>query len=133
MDKKKSTKVTSLAELKNYSEGDIVNLPPFAPDKPFVARLRRPSMLVLAKCGKIPNALLSQANEIFFGTRSKQLDVDALPRTFDIIEIMCEASFVEPTYEEIKNSGVQLTDQQYLAVFNYTQTGVDALSSFRQE
>lgn len=123
--------ITTIDTLKGY-EGDVVELPPFGPGKPFVARLKRPSLLVLAKIGKIPNTLLPIANEIFFGTDNK-LGNDALEKTFELIEIMCEAAFVEPSYEEIKESGIQLTDQQYTAVFNYTQKGVNALSSFRQK
>ena len=125
--------VTTISDLKKYSEGDIVELPSFAPDKPFVARLKRPSLLALAKIGKIPNSLLQQANELFFGTRNSRIDNHALSNTFDVIEIMCEVAFVEPTYDEIRSSGIQMTDQQYLAVYNYTQSGVEALSSFRKE
>lgn len=126
--------VTTLDELKRYNEGDIVSLPPFGAGKPFVAKLRRPSMLVLAKCGKIPNALLAQANAMFFGeVRSGKHDDDALSKLFDVIEVMCESAFIEPTYQEIKDAGITLTDQQYLAVYNYTQEGTKSLSSFRKE
>ena len=125
--------ITTIDQLKQYNEGEVVNLPPFSPDKPFVAKLKRPSLLVMAKIGKIPNTLLPQANEIFFGSKSNKLDSESLAKTFDIIEVMCEAAFVEPSYKEIKDSGIQLTDQQYLAVFNYTQQGAAALASFREK
>lgn len=126
--------VTSLKELERYKNGDVVELPAFSPDKPFVVRLQRPSLLSLAKQGAIPNPLLPQANSLFFGSiASDRKDPDALKKTFDIIEIMCESAFLEPTYDEIKKVGIQLTDQQYLAVFNYTQEGVKALSTFHKE
>lgn len=38
-------KVTSLAELVEYSKGVIVELPEFAEGQPFVVRMTRPSMM----------------------------------------------------------------------------------------
>ena len=45
---------------------------------------------------------------------------------------ICEESFVEPTYNELKSNGIQLTDEQQLFIFSYAQRGVDALKSFRK-
>ena len=53
--------ITTLADLQSYAAGTIVRFPDFAEGQPFVARVRRPSMLVLAKQGKIPNTLLAAA------------------------------------------------------------------------
>ena len=65
-EEKKELKVTSIEELIKYSkEGEIVELPPFSEGKPFVARLQRPSMMELAKSGKIPNKLLTSASKLF--------------------------------------------------------------------
>ena len=87
--------VTTLEDLANYKEGTVVELPPFGPDQPFVARLRRPSMMALAKAGKIPNALLDSANKLFFGNNSiKKYDQDSLKQVFEIIDILCEERIV---------------------------------------
>ncbi len=124
--------VTSVAALKAYTEGQLVELPPFGEDLPFVAKLRRPSMLALARQGKIPNDLLNTATELFEGkSRENKVDTDLLRQLYDVIDILCEAAFVEPTYAEIKESGISLTDEQMIAVFNYTQSGVRALKPFR--
>ena len=56
--------ITSLSDLQTYAAGTIVRFPDFAEGQPFVARVRRPSMLVLAKQGKIPNTLLTAAGEL---------------------------------------------------------------------
>ena len=131
-----SAKITSLATLKSYAEGDIVELPPFAEDKPFVARLRRPSLMALVKEGKIPNTLLVHANELFSSGVQGAFDEEneeALSQLFDLMDTICEASFMEPTYHEIKTSGIELTDEQLMFVYNYSQAGVKALESFRGE
>ena len=135
MDEKKVLKPTSLEEIAEYSRGQIVELPPFAEGMPFVARLRRPSMMALAKSGKIPNMLLDRANKLFFpnsGTQPK-MNKDSLQETLDVIEVICDAAFVEPKYSELKKLGIELTDDQYTFIFNYSQNGVAALSSFRAE
>lgn len=135
MENEKIIKVTSLEELKGYAKGNVVELPPFAEGQPFFAMLRRPSMMGLVKSKKIPNRLLITANKLFEeGVQGSfdSLDEKALDDMMDVMEVICEASFVSPTYKEIKDNGIELTDDQLLFVFGYSQTGVNQLNSFRQ-
>lgn len=125
--------ITSLESLQEYARGAIVQLPSFSEDQPFVARLRRPSMMALAKSGKIPNSLLNTANSLFMGEGMDSSNERALKEVLSIVDILCEAAFVEPTYSQLKEAGVELTDEQYMAVFNYTQQGVKALEPFREK
>lgn len=125
--------VTSLNDLQKYSEGTVVRLPDFAEGQPFVAKLRRPSMLVLAKSGKIPNALLSTANELFM-KGSSGLDVDdpnMMGNFYDTCKVICEAALVEPTMADIEAAGLELSDNQIMAIFSYSQAGIKALEPFR--
>ena len=123
-------KVTSIEQLKQACEA-VVELPPFAEGTGFVAKLRRPSLMNMVKTGKIPNQLLTYANSLFVKGGVNAQDLDALSGIMDIMEIMCEACFVEPTYQEIKDAGIELTDEQMMFIFNYSQNGVRALSKFR--
>lgn len=126
--------ITSLKALQEYAEGQVVELPPFAEGQPFVARICRPSMLILAKSGKIPNELLDTANNLFVnGKPDIKKDLDVLSTVYDLLEVFCEACFLEPTYQELKDIGLQLTDEQLMFVFNYAQTGVRALEPFREQ
>ncbi len=128
--------LTSLEDLKEYANGSLVELPPFANNQKFVARLRRPSMLALVKNGKIPNQLLSTANELFAGNNNSIVDADdnsAMSKLFEVIDVLCDSCFISPSYKEIKEAGVELTDEQLMFVFNYTQHGVRALKTFRSE
>lgn len=128
-----NAKITTLKELQGYAQGQVVELPAFAEGQPFVARLCRPSIINLAKSGKIPNSLLASANSLFTRGRVTAKDEQALGQLYDILDVFCEACFLEPTYEEIKNAGITLTDEQLMFVFNYSQTGVRALESFRNK
>ena len=125
--------ITTLHDLELYSKGNIVELPPFGEGQPFVARLGRPSMLELAKSGQIPNGLLSAANELFVTGKFDETNEALLQETFGVMESICKASFMEPTYDEIIASGVHLTDEQMLFIFSYSQKGVEALKPFREK
>jgi hypothetical protein len=129
--------VTSLEQLKVYAGGEVVQLPDFAEGQPFVARLRRPSMMALAKTGKIPNSLLGEAQKLFNGGASAMSSGNAntnmLGDMYDICICVVEAAMMEPTYRQVKEAGLELSDDQILAIFSYTQTGVEGLKQFRNE
>lgn len=127
-------KITSIDELKVMASGEVVKLPPFGQGQDFYARLRRPSMLKLAQSGQIPNSLLQTANTLFNGTVDQKLDADPefMKDMFDLIDVLAEAVFVEPSWQAIKEANIQLTDEQYMFIFNYTQQGVKALEPFRE-
>lgn len=125
--------VTSLEALKSYSMGQLVELPPFAEGQTFVARLKRPSMLALVKAGRIPNSLLQSANTLFISGTMDEKNKGAMSDVMEILDTVCDACFVEPTYQQIKDAGIQLTDDQMMFVFSYSQRGVKALDPFREE
>lgn len=127
--------ITTLADLQSYAAGTVVRFPDFAEGQPFIARVRRPSLLVLAKQGKIPNTLLATASELFSkgGAGIDTNNENMLSDVYDILHIICEASLIQPTMKDIENAGLSLSDDQLLAIFNYTQNGVKALESFRKE
>lgn len=130
----KKEQVTSLEQLKQYVNGNIVRLPDFAEGQPFVAKLKRPSILGMAKQGKIPNSLLVKTNELFVQSGSLDTEENSMMQEiYDVIDLIASETFVEPTYEEIKSTGIELTDEQMMFIFNYSQQGVKALESFRTE
>ena len=125
--------VTSLNDLQTYAQGCVVRLPDFSEGQPFVARIRRPSLLVLAKQGKIPNSLLTTAGELF-AKGGAGLDSDnenMLSDMYNIMEIIATSALIQPTMADIKNAGLELSDDQLMAIFNYSQSGIKALESFR--
>lgn len=130
----KTEHVTSLEQLKQYANGNIVRLPDFAEGQPFIAKLKRPSILGMAKQGKIPNSLLVKTNELFVQSGSLDTEENSMMQEiYDVIDLIASETFVEPTYDEIKSTGIELTDEQMMFIFNYSQQGVKALESFRTE
>ena len=127
--------ITTVSDLQSYAQGTIIRFPDFGDGQPFVARVRRPSLLVLAKMGKIPNTLLTTAGELF-SKGGSGLDSDnenMLSDMYEIMEIIASSALIEPTMNDIKNAGIQLSDDQLMAIFNYSQAGIKAIESFRQE
>lgn len=98
----KKLSVTSIEDLVKASEGTLIELPSFSEGTPFVAKLRRPSMLALVKAGKIPNALLLTANKLFSSGTIDSEDSGAMENLFKILDALCDACFVEPSYQDIK-------------------------------
>lgn len=128
-----NSKVTSIADLQSYRSGKVVQLPDFAEGQPLIARVRRPSMLVLAKRGKIPNTLLGTAANLF-AKGGDGMDADntqMLADMYDVCHIIAESTLIEPTLADIESVGLELTDDQMMAIFNYSQVGTKALESFR--
>lgn len=127
--------ITTVSDLQSYAAGTVVRFPDFGDGQPFVARVRRPSMLVLAKQGRIPNTLLTAAGELFAkgGSGMDPDNENMLGDMYNIMDIVASAALIQPTMEEIKNAGLELSDDQMMAIFNYTQAGVKALEPFRKE
>ena len=128
-------KVTSIDQLKLMAGGEVVKLPPFIQGQDFYAKLRRPSMLKLVQSGQIPNSLLRTANMLFSGGVNEELDRDDefMKDIFELIDVLAEAVFVEPSWNSLKQAGIELTDEQYMFIFNYTQEGVRVLEPFRED
>ncbi|PIH05151.1 esterase [Clostridium combesii] len=125
-------KVTNIEDLKNVAQGEVIQLPQFSQGIPFNARVKRVSLLNLVRKGVVPNKLLSAAEELFYGKQSSKENVDLAQMT-DVMYIMAENALVEPSIEDLKSVGLELTDEQIIALFNYTQEGVSELDSFREE
>ena len=126
---------TSLEQIATYKNGTVVELPSFADGQPFVARITRPSMLSLVKSNKIPNSLLNQATSLFAnGARALNeggKNSTSISELYDVIDVIAEVALLQPKLEEIRSVGMELTDDQLMAIFSYTQRGVKGLEQFR--
>lgn len=121
--------VTSLEELKQIAQGEVISLPGFVIDKPFNARVKRISLLGLVQKGVIPNSLLSAANELFYGKNSNNKNVD-MKEISNVMIILAESALVEPSADQLREMDLSLTDEQIVALFNYTQKGLKAIEKF---
>lgn len=128
-------KVTTIQDIQRYAQGAIIELPGFGPNQPFIVKMKRPSMMNMATEGRIPNELLVKANQLFAnGTGSlDDKDPGMLKEFKEVIDTIVEATLIEPSYHDIKAAGMELTDEQLMAIFGYVQNGVKSLENFRNE
>ncbi len=136
MENMNGRKVTSISEMLNWKNGELVKLPSAIDGEDFIVRLRRPSLMVLIKSGKIPNSLIGLAQDLFAGKdplKTTAITNDTLTQLVELFDVICEASFVEPEWRDIKEAGITLNDEQYMEIFKYSQRGVKALESFREK
>lgn len=121
--------ITKISELKKYVDGVEVELPGWEAGVPFIAKLRRPSMISLAAEGQIPNSLMGAAATLF-GDGGAKMNFQERASLF---LMMARASLASPTLDELEDAGITLTDSQLAYIYNYSQTGVDALRRFREK
>lgn len=118
-------KITTKDELAKIKDGEVIELPEFSEGQPFIARLRRPSLLYLCKTGVIPNELLGLAQKMYEG----KAETSNLAEYYDVIKAILEVALIEPKFEDVEGL---LTDEQIVTIYNYTQLGVRALKPFRE-
>ncbi|MDK2917299.1 MAG: hypothetical protein PWQ37_32 [Candidatus Petromonas sp.] len=121
--------ITSLDKLKEKAKGEIVELPGWD-EEPFVARVKRVSMLGLAAQGKIPNGLLGAAQKVFTQSVDEKTSITEI---YEVARVIAKDTLVEPSYNELEKIGLELTDEQLIALLNYSQRGVRALEHFRTD
>ena len=117
-------------KLTELAKGTEIELPGFTAGETISVRLRRPSLMLLAAEGKIPNALLASVEDLF--EKGEKSPVPLKERG-EIFRIVAMASLVSPSWEELQGAGLNLTDLQLLYIYNFSQTGVDTLRRFREK
>lgn len=126
-------KVTSLKDLQEYAKGTLVRFSDFAEGQPFIARVKRPSLIDLMASGGIPNSLLGAAQNLFEGHEVKASKKSTYNDMIKVIDIIAENTLIEPSFKEVKEAGIVLTDEQKMEIFGYSQRGIKALEVFREE
>ena len=121
--------LTSIEKLKKIAQGQEVELQGWD-EEPFVCVLKRPSLLGLVENGDIPNPLLHAAYILFNGSNNPKDQVN-LKEMNDLYRIIAKAAMVNPTYDQVVEAGLELTDMQLLEIYRFTQLGVKSLISFR--
>lgn len=136
-------KITSFEILEEYAKGAIVELPSFSDNQPFVCRLKRPSLPEIVTNGTIPNELLQTAYELFEGVASEEeaIEKDKNKSTeqkmresvavANVLKVVAKSAMAEPTYKQLEDIGVELTQEQLYAIYLYVNSGVTDLKSFR--
>lgn len=131
-------KITNVNEIKEYFEGEIVELAPFENGKPFVARVRVPSLVEIYRLGKIPNTLIVEVRK-YFDTLEKDENNNvtinfADKRARNLMNLalkMADVVLIEPSMKELRGAKIRLSDMQLLSIYNYVDEKVSEMIPFR--
>lgn len=115
----------------------VIEIPGFMPGETFEIKVKNLSIVGLMSSGKIPNSLMTTVKEAFEGLKSKKSEksseennanvIDKAKEITELLDIVCQEAMVEPRFNEIKDV---MNDSQKLAIFEYTQGGVEHVKSF---
>ena len=100
--------------------------------------MKKPNLMQLMVEGKVPNTLMSVAMGMFKKGSGELIekaveDIDALKELVGMMEVFAEASLVNPSYAQIKEIGLSLTENQLIGILQFAQGGVKALEDFRMQ
>lgn len=131
--------VTSLDQLKKIKRTEVILVGAFEDGTELVAEVKKPDMMALMASGKVPNALLKPAMQVFNG-KTKEItdkvgdnDLDALKDMVGLLDVFAKETLVNPSFKDIQDCGIDLTMEMKLNLMAYAQGGVQALESFRTE
>lgn len=111
----------------------IIPIPGFNEGETFEIKVKKLSIVGLMSSGKIPNSLMQVVKDAFEGIKSAGAEEDEsaiMDKAGDIgklLDIVCKEAMLEPQFDDIKDV---MNDAQKLAVFQFTQGGVEEAKSF---
>lgn len=95
-------------------------------------KMRRPGLYNMAAMGFVPNPLLGAMQKMFEGN-GKALDTLDAKKQGECVIAMAKYALVEPTYAQLTDAGLELTDQQLMDIYMFALGGAAMLAGFRSE
>lgn len=112
----------------------VIQIPGFDKDETFEIKVKKLSIVGLMSSGKIPNALMKVVKDAFSGIKSSQEGqgdesaiMDKAGEIGKLLDIVCKEAMLEPAFDDVKDV---MNDAQKLAVFQFTQGGVEEVKPF---
>ena len=118
-----------MIDVDSIKTSQVVTLPGWCGED-WECELQRPSILSLAAKGAIANPLLKTARRLFYSGISP--DASDLAEEGRVLLEVARAAMVKPSFDQLENAGIELTDEQLVAVFQFTQLGAKSLDRFRR-
>ena len=112
----------------------VIEIPGFDPNETFEIKVRKLSLVGLMSSGKIPNSLMKVVKDAFAGIKSsadgeadESAIMDKAGEIGKLLNIVCKEAMLEPAFDDVKDV---MNDAQMLAVFQFTQGGVEEVKPF---
>lgn len=107
------------------------------PEDSFPCVLKKIDLLAWLINGKVPNELTTAVEDLFNLSKAKKKtveeynDIDQIREGYKLNEWIARESMVEPKFDDLKDAGVYLSQQQLLDIYVFQMNGVNALKQFR--
>lgn len=112
----------------------VIPIPGFDEGDTFEIKVKKLSIVGLMSSGKIPNSLMQVVKDAFAGIKSSANGEDNESAIMDkageigkLLDIVCKEAMLEPRFDDVKDV---MNDAQKLAVFQFTQGGVEEVKPF---
>lgn len=104
-------------------------------DEPIPIKVRTLNMMSIVGNKSIPNSLMASVQKVFklggaSQEKAEEMALDNIESLVELLVYICDKAMVEPKYSEV---GEYLTQEQMMAIFNFTQGTVNTLMPFRNE
>lgn len=107
------------------------------PEDSFPCVLKKIDLLAWLINGKVPNELSAAVEDLFNLSKAKKKtveeynDIDQIREGYKLNEWIARESMVEPKFDDLKDAGIYLSQQQLLDIYIFQMNGVNALKQFR--
>ena len=123
--------ITSIEEMMRQGGAAEVQISGWNGERDITVMLKRPSLYAMAAAGHIPNPLLPVADGLFMANGAT-IQKSRFDETAKMIELIAKEALVKPTFDELTEAGLMLTDQQYNEIYAYVLRGPVGLDRFRK-
>lgn len=124
--------ITGIDELRAMGGREIVELSGWKKDAPFVCELKQVGMYELMAANYVPNPLVPVVRELFMGMKRAVENGFTDPEDAKGFVAIARAAMLNPTYDQVREAGLDLTDRQVLEIFFFATRGASALAAFRK-
>lgn len=100
------------------------------PGEEITVLVKKPNFYALLAKNAIPNPLIPAADRLFKGNKKDY--TEPTPEFARALEFIAKECLAEPSYEQLTEAGVVLTDDQLAELCMYATDGAERLRSFRE-
>ncbi|CAM3004805.1 hypothetical protein HAHI6034_10870 [Hathewaya histolytica] len=124
--------ITSIDDMKKQQYVEAT-LPGWGIDDTITVKLKHFSLLDAASKGNIPNPLIGPVLDLFKGEGINVQEIQGLKSFSEVQNLFCELCLMEPTFKELKEAGIELTEEQKYIIYQFATGGAKALIPFSRK
>ena len=122
--------ITSMNEIMQAAAPQEITISGFAPGTEITVLARRPSFYTMLAAGAAPNPLIPEMEKLFV-RRDRSGHARPSEEFARTLVFIAQETLAEPSYAQLRENGIELTDDQLTEISLFATAGAEALRSFR--